>query len=131
MVKISRILLASTNCFRSNTVIPTENALSFQNNLNEHVISLERGDFKLSIGGLNNTFPYTVEGLLNILQSQQHPWCRKHGEKQGIHGETMVSPCFPCFPCYAKAWKSMGSMGILFRLHQQSMEFMGHDLLVI
>ena len=34
--------------------IPTENVLSFQNNLNEHVISLERGDFKLSIGSLNN-----------------------------------------------------------------------------
>ena len=30
--------------------------LSFQNNLYEHVISLERGDFKLSIGSLNNKF---------------------------------------------------------------------------
>ena len=39
---------------------------SFQNNLNEHVISSERGDFKLSIGGLNNKFPYMVEGLPNI-----------------------------------------------------------------
>ena len=29
-----------------------------QNNLN--VISLERGEFKLSIGGLNNNIPYTV-----------------------------------------------------------------------
>ena len=47
-------------------------ALSFQNNLYEHVISLERGDFKLPIGSLNNKFPYTVEGLLNILQSAQH-----------------------------------------------------------
>ena len=37
-----------------------------------HVISLERGDFKLSIGSLNNKFPYMVEGLLNILQSAQH-----------------------------------------------------------
>ena len=46
--------------------------LSFQNNLNEQVISLERGDFKLSIGSLNNKFPYTVEGLLNILQSAKH-----------------------------------------------------------
>ena len=34
--------------------------------------SLERGDFKLSIGSLNNKFPYMVEGLLNILQSAQH-----------------------------------------------------------
>ena len=42
------------------------------NNLYEHVISLEKGDFKLSIGSLNNKFPYTVEGLLNILQSAQH-----------------------------------------------------------
>ena len=47
--------------------------LSFQTNLNKHVISLERGDFKLSIGSLNNIkFPYMVEGLLNILQSAQH-----------------------------------------------------------
>ena len=53
-------------------MIPADNVLSFQNNLNEHVISLERGDFKLSIGSLNNQFPYTVEGLLNILQSAQH-----------------------------------------------------------
>ena len=42
------------------------------NNLYEHVISLEKGDFKLSIGSLNNKFPYMVEGLLNILQSAQH-----------------------------------------------------------
>ena len=69
MVNKSRILFAFTNCFRSNHCSP---ALSFQNNLNEHVISLERGDFKLSIGSLNNKFPYTVEGLLNILQSAQH-----------------------------------------------------------
>ena len=60
MVNKSRILFAST-------AIPTEKVLSFQNNLNEHVISLERGDFKLSIGSLNNKFPYMVEGLLNIL----------------------------------------------------------------
>ena len=57
------------NCFRSN---PLGSALCFQNNLYEHVISLEGGDFKLSIGSLNNKFPYTVEGLLNILQSAQH-----------------------------------------------------------
>ena len=44
--------------------------LSFQNNLNEHVIPLERGDFELSIVSIK--FPYTVEGLLNILQSAQH-----------------------------------------------------------
>ena len=50
-------------------MISTENALSFQNNLNEHVMSLERGDFKLSIRSLNNKFPYVVESLLNILQS--------------------------------------------------------------
>ena len=64
------------NCFSDfvgqTTVIPTESALSFQNNLNVHVISLERGDFRLSIGSLNNKFPYTVEGLLNILQLVQH-----------------------------------------------------------
>ena len=53
-------------------MIPTGNVLSFQNNLNKHVTSLERGDFKLSIGSLNNKFPYTVEGLLNILQSAEH-----------------------------------------------------------
>ena len=47
-------------------------ALCFQNDLYEHVILLERGDFKLSIGSLNNQFPYMVEGLLNILQSAQH-----------------------------------------------------------
>ena len=38
-----------------------------QNNLN--VISLERGEFKLSIGGLNNNIPYMVQKLLKILQS--------------------------------------------------------------
>ena len=69
MVKKSRILFASMNCFRSN---PCNPALSFQNDVNEHVIPLERGDFKLSIGSFNNKFPYTVEGLLNILQSAQH-----------------------------------------------------------
>ena len=53
-------------------VKPLQSVLSFQNNLYEHVISLERGDFKLSIGSLNNKFPYMVEGLLNILQSAQH-----------------------------------------------------------
>ena len=54
-------------------MIPTVNVLSFQNNLNEDVISLEAGgDFKLSIGSLNNKFPYTVEALLNILQLAQH-----------------------------------------------------------
>ena len=37
-----------------------------QNNLN--VISLERGEFKLSIGGLNNNIPYTVQKLSKILQ---------------------------------------------------------------
>ena len=72
MVKKSRILFTSMNCFGQTTAIPTENALSFQNNLNEHVISLERGDFKLSIGSSNIKFPYMVEGLLNILQSAQH-----------------------------------------------------------
>ena len=38
--------------------------LSFQNNLNVHVISFERGDFKLSNGSLNNKVPYTVEGVI-------------------------------------------------------------------
>ena len=50
-------------------MVPTESALSFQKDLNVYVILLERGDFKLSIGSLNNKFPYMVEGLLNILQS--------------------------------------------------------------
>ena len=67
MVKKSRILFAAT--VSGQTLRP---ALFFQNNLYEHVIMLERGDFKLSIGSLNNKFPYTVEGLLNILQSAQH-----------------------------------------------------------
>ena len=64
---------ASANCFSGfvcqNTTIPTDSALYFQKNLNVHVISLERGDLKLSIGSFTNKFPYTVEGLLNILQS--------------------------------------------------------------
>ena len=72
MVKKSQILFASTNCFRSNHCDPHRERASFQNSLNEHVISLERRDFKPSIGSLNNKFPYTVEGLLNILQSAQH-----------------------------------------------------------
>ena len=76
MVRKSRFFFASTNCFSDfigqTTAIHTQSALSFQNNLNVHVISLERGDFKLSIGSLNNKFPYLVEGLLNILQSAQH-----------------------------------------------------------
>ena len=38
-----------------------------QNSLN--VISLTRGEFKLSIGGLNNNIPYTVQKLSAILQS--------------------------------------------------------------
>ena len=38
----------------------------FQNHLN--VIALERGDFKLSIGSLNNKFPGMIQELLNILQ---------------------------------------------------------------
>ena len=53
----------------SNHYDPTDSALSFQKNLNVHVISLERGGFKLSIGSLNIKFPYTIEGLLNMLQS--------------------------------------------------------------
>ena len=54
------------------TAIPTESMLSFQNNLNVHVILLERGYFKLSIGSLNNKFSYMAEGLLNVSQSAQH-----------------------------------------------------------
>ena len=38
-----------------------------QNNLN--VISLKRGEFKLSIGGSNNNIPYMAQKLLRILQS--------------------------------------------------------------
>ena len=77
MVKKSQILFTYTNGFAAvlplqSTVLPLQSTLSFQNNLHEHVISLERGDFKLSIGSLNNKFPYTVVGLLNSLQSAQH-----------------------------------------------------------
>ena len=68
MVNKSRICSHPRTVLGQTTVTP----LPFQNNLNEHVISLERGDFKLSIGSLNNKFPYTVGGLLNILQSAQH-----------------------------------------------------------
>ena len=32
-------------------------------------MSLKRGDFKLSIGGLSNNIPYTVQKLSTILQS--------------------------------------------------------------
>ena len=54
------------------TAIPTERTF-LSKQLNEHhAILLERGDFNLSIGSLNNRFPYMVEGLLNILQSAQH-----------------------------------------------------------
>ena len=44
-----------------------DRALSFQNNWN--VTTLERKDFKVSVGGLNNKFPNVLQGLLNILQS--------------------------------------------------------------
>ena len=43
-------------------------------------------------------------------------WCRKHGEKHAIHGETMVSPCFPCFPCFSMLCKSMEKQGNIFRV---------------
>ena len=36
-----------------------------QNDLN--VISLKRGEFELSIGGLNNDIPYAVQKLSKIL----------------------------------------------------------------
>ena len=35
---------------------------------NSNVISLKRGEFKLSIGGLNNNIPYMVQKLVKILQ---------------------------------------------------------------
>ena len=41
--------------------------LSFKNT--SDVISAERGDFKLSIGGLNNKLPDMAEESLNVLQS--------------------------------------------------------------
>ena len=60
------------------------------------------------------------------------PWCRKHGKRHGIHGETMVSPCFPCFPMLSK---SMGKHGNIFSGQTNrawiGMETMGHHLLVI
>ena len=57
----SLILFTSRNCFSSlASCQPPRScqycALSFQNTLD--VISLERGDFKLSIGGLNSMFPF-------------------------------------------------------------------------
>ena len=72
----SLILFTSRNCFSSlASGQPPRScqycALSFQNTLD--VISLERGDFELSIGGLNSMFPlkkiYMVQESLNILQS--------------------------------------------------------------
>ena len=39
------------------------------------------------------------------------PWCRKHGKKHGIHGETMVSPCFPCFSMLCKSMEKHGKHG--------------------
>ena len=66
------IFFESTNCFSSfvcqTTTVPTDIVLSFQKKLNVHVIALERGDFKLSIGSVNNKHPYTVKVLLNMLQ---------------------------------------------------------------
>ena len=69
----SQTFSTSTNCFSGfvcqSTTITTDSRLSFQKNFNVHVISLERGDFKLSIGSLKSKFPHMIEGLLNILQS--------------------------------------------------------------
>ena len=63
------------------------------------------------------------------------PWYRKHGEKHGIHGETMVSPCFPCFPMLCKSVGKHGKHGNIFQAtsaeHVLAMETMGHHLLVI
>ena len=58
---------------------------------------------------------------MNEFMNNMHvlPWCRKHGEKHGIHGETMVSPCFPCFPCFSMLCKSMekhGKQGDIFQV---------------
>ena len=44
-------------------MIPTDSMLYFQKNLNVHVIWLERGDFKLSIGSFNDKFSYTIKGF--------------------------------------------------------------------
>ena len=68
IVTKSRVVLTSTNCFPV-LYVTTDSTLSFQRNISAHVMSLERGDFRLSIGNLNNKFPFMVEGLLNILQS--------------------------------------------------------------
>ena len=62
---------------------------------------------------------HNIMKLCNIVISMQVPWCRKHGEKHGIHGETMVSPCFPCFPCFSMLCKSMekhGKHGNIFQV---------------
>ena len=48
-------------------MIPIVSALSFQKNLNVHVISLERGDYKLPVGSFNKKISHMVEALLNIL----------------------------------------------------------------
>ena len=56
---------------------------------------------------------------LQPLSIHKIPWCRKHGEKHGIHGETLVSPCFPCFTCFSMLCKSMekhGKHGNIFQV---------------
>ena len=40
---------------------------------------MERGDFKLSIGSLNNTFPYTVKGC--------YTFCNQHNMVANGNGE--------------------------------------------
>ena len=80
---------------------------------------------KLKHNSKNINRQINVSGLLvfhQLIFMVNLPWCRKHGEKHGIHGETMVSPCFPCFPCFSMLCKSMESMGIFFKVHQQSMD---------
>ena len=53
------------------------------------------------------------------------PWCRKHGEKHGIHRQTMASLSFSC---PGKAWEYFS--GHISRAWD-SRETMGHHLLVI
>ena len=67
----SQILFTSTNYFYGfrvecpTTKILHKCALSFQNNLN--VMSLEKGNFKFSIGSINDKFFHVVPESLKIL----------------------------------------------------------------
>ena len=75
---------------------------------------------------------------LHEFSAQGKPWCRKHGKKHGIHGETMVSPCFSWFPMLCKSMVKHGKHGNIFQatsaehgLAWKPWDDQGDDLLVI